>query len=115
MNGHYQMSLSLKNPVLIIPNNGKIIEKRASYLERQFMKNKKFFEDYKKFMNDILQKSYARLAFEIQPYGKTCYIPHHGIYHPSKPGKLRVGFDCSVEFNGRSINTELLSGPDLTN
>ena len=101
------MSLPLKNPVLIIPNNGKIIEKRANYLERQFMKNKKFFEDYKKFMNDILQKSYARLAFEIQP--------HHGIYHPSKPGKLRVGFDCSVEFNGRSINTELLSGPDLTN
>ena len=24
-------------------------------------------------------------------------------------------FDCSAEFNGRSINKELLSGPDLTN
>ena len=23
-------------------------------------------------------------------------------------------FDCSAEFNGRSINKELLSGPDLT-
>ena len=35
------------------------------------MKNKKFFEDYQKFMNDILQKGYARLTPEIQPYGKT--------------------------------------------
>ena len=52
------------------------------------MKNKEFFEDYQKFMNDILQKGYARVASEIQPYGQTWYIPHHGIYHPSKPGKI---------------------------
>ena len=24
-------------------------------------------------------------------------------------------FDCSAEFNGRSFNKEILSGPDLTN
>ena len=35
------------------------------------MKNKKFFEDYQKFMNGILQKGYATVASEIQPYGKT--------------------------------------------
>ena len=34
---------------------------------------------------------------------------------PSKSGKIRVVFDCSVEFQERSINKELLSGPDLTN
>ena len=28
-------------------------------------------------MNDILQKSYARVASEVQPYGKTWYISHH--------------------------------------
>ena len=79
------------------------------------MKNKKFFEDYPKFMNDTLQKSYARVAPEIHSNGKTWYIPHHGICYPSKPVKLRVVFDCSEEFNSRSINTELLSGLDLTN
>ena len=47
--------------------------------------------------------------------GKTWYIPHHGVYHPSKPEKIRVVFDCSAEFYGKSINKELLSGPDLTN
>ena len=66
-------------------------------------------------MNDILQKGYARVASEVQPYSKTWYIPHHDIYHPSKLGKIWVVFDCSAEFNGRSVNKELLSGSDLTN
>ena len=115
VNGHYQLPLPLRNPALIMPNNRTIVEKRANYLKRRFTKNKKFFEDYQKFNNDILQKGYARVASEIQPYGKTYYIPHHGIYHRSKPGKIRVVFDCSAEFNDKSINKELLSGPDLTN
>ena len=35
---------------------------------------------------------------------------------PSKRGKIRVVFDCSAEFQGRSINKELLvHGSDLTN
>ena len=70
VNGHYQLLLSLTNPALIMPNNRTMVEKRANYLKRQFMKNEKFLEDYQKFMNDILQKGYARVASEIQPYGK---------------------------------------------
>ena len=46
--------------------------------------------------------------------GKTCFIPHHGVYHPNKPGKIRVVFDCSAEFDEQSLNKELLTGPDLT-
>lgn len=42
------------------------------------------------------------------------YIPHHGVYHPKKR-KLRVVFDCTASFQGRSLNGELLQGPDLTN
>ena len=34
--------------------------------------------------------------------GKTWYIPHHGVYHPSKPGKIRVVFDRSAEFQVKS-------------
>ena len=43
------------------------------------------------------------------------YIPHHGEYHPSKPRKIRVVFNCSAQFAGRSLNQEMLTGPDLTN
>ena len=37
------------------------------------------------------------------------------MHHPIKPGKICVVSDCSAEFQGRFINKELLSGPDLTN
>ena len=49
----------------------------------------------------------------MSPLGKTWYIPHCDVYHPSKREKICVVFDCSAEFEGRSINQELLSGPDL--
>ena len=75
VNGHYQLSLPLRNLALIMSKNRTIVEKRADYLKKQFMKNKKFFEDYQRFMNDILQKGYARVASEAQTYSKTWYIP----------------------------------------
>ena len=28
------------------------------------------------------------------------YIPHHGVYYPKKPPKIRVVFDCAIEFKG---------------
>ena len=67
VNGNYQLPLPLRNPTLIIPNNRTIMKKRANYLKMRFMKNKKFFEDYQKFVNGLLQKGYARVASEIQP------------------------------------------------
>ena len=30
------------------------------------------------------------------------YLPHHGIYHPNKPGKMKVVFYLGEDFNGRS-------------
>ena len=47
--------------------------------------------------------------------GHVQYIPYQGVYHPKKPEKIRVVFNCSVEFAGESLNWHLLQGPDLTN
>ena len=49
------------------------------------------------------------------PVGRMWYIPHNGVYHPSKPRKIRVVFDCGAQITGRSLNQELLTSPDLTN
>ena len=46
---------------------------------------------------------------------KSWYIRRHGVYHPKKPDKIRVVFDCLSEYKGESINKHLLQGPDLTN
>ena len=62
----------------------------------------------------MLQKGYARKA-ENEQVGKIWHIPHHGVTHPAKPGKVWVFFDCSAEFGGTSLNKQLIVGPHLTN
>ena len=84
------------------------------FLKQRFWKDQKFFDNYKRFMDNLLVKGYAKQS-EVVQSGKAWYISHHGVYHPSKPGKIGLVFDCSAEFQGKSINKELLSGSDLIN
>ena len=67
-------------------------------------------------MKESLDKGYARKVppNQLNPMeGSAWHIPHHGVYHPYKPGKIRVVLDCSAKFRG--INSMLHKGPDLTN
>ena len=43
------------------------------------------------------------------------YLPHHGVYHPNKPNKIRIVFDCGAVHENNSLNQHLLQGLDLTN
>ena len=110
----YQLPLSLKNHGKF-PNNRYQAEKRLQCMKRRFIKNPQFFMDYKGFMDDLINKGYAEKSTKEAPKSKTWYIPHHGVYHPSKPGKMRVVFDYSAEFKEVSLNKNLMSGPYLTN
>ena len=83
-------------------------------MKDRLKRNPSYFADYKKFMDDLTTRGYARKE-DTRPTGKTWFIPQHGVYHPNKPGKIKVVLDCSAEFDGRSLNKELLTGPDLTN
>ena len=118
VNNHYEMKLPFRNKEVRLPNNQRYALQRFKGLERKFRGNSKFHADYQKFMADIIEKGYAVEipAEEIdRDDGKVWYIPHHGVYHPKKPEKIRVVFDCSAKFHGVSLNDLLLQGPDLTN
>ena len=112
---HYQTPLPLKTPNVKLPNNRKVAEKRLLYLKKRLMKDDRFYQQYTEFMQEILEKGYAKESKATPQDGRVWYLSHHGVYHPQKPDKIRVVFDCSSELNGRSINKELLMGPDLTN
>ena len=113
-NVHYVVPLPFRNQQLLMPNNIQQAMKRLLGLKKRFSKDDKLFQDYKAFMTRLLENGYAKRSDET-PIGKTWYIPHHGVYHPSKPGKIRVVCDCSAEYEGKSISKELIPGPDLTN
>ena len=70
-------------------------------------------------MNQIIQNGYAERVSENKVTNRSgnsvWYIPHHGVYHPKKPNKIWVVFDCSAKFEVESLNKHLLQGPDLTN
>ena len=66
-------------------------------------------------MNEIIENGYTGVSDRTPDDGKLWYLLHHGVYHPAKPNKICVVFDCSAEYAGRSINKELLVGRDLTN
>ena len=65
-------------------------------------------------MDDLVANGFSRKATSPSTDDSTWYQPHRGVYHPSKPGKIKDVFDCSAEFHGTSLNKELLPGPDLT-
>ena len=69
-------------------------------------------------MDDLLTKGYARKLTEDEAAArspKTRNLPHHGVFHPHKPGKIRVVFDAAALHDGVSLNSQLNRGPDLTN
>ena len=113
--GQYQIPLPFRQEDARLLCNKYQAAQRLSYLKRKFDKNEKFKADYIRFMEEIIAKGYARKSAITAAVGKTWYLPHHAVYHPNKPGKIRVVFDLSAECKGTSLNKELLSGPDLTN
>ena len=78
-NGQYVVPLPFRDQELVMPNNKQQAVKRLMGLKRRFIRDDKFFLDYKKYMNDLLEKGYARRCNET-PTGKTWYIPHHAVY-----------------------------------
>ena len=115
--GHLELPLPLKKDDLRLPNNKALAVKRLQSLKKKMAAQDKYSTDYKKFMADMITKGFAEKVPEDAdpPEGRIWYLPHHGVYHPKKPQKIRVVFNCSAEFDGQTLNENLLSGPDMIN
>ena len=102
----------------MLPNNKELALSRIKKLKGRLKHDSRYRKDYQGFMNEIIEKGHAE---QVPPEdlsldnGRMWYTPHHGVYHPKKPGKIRVIFDAGAECKGESLNRHLLQGPDLTN
>ena len=114
--GFYESKLPLKDRNTVLPNNIAVAAKRLEYLKTRLVKNQQYCKDYTKFMTDVLVEGDAEVVpKEDMDNRNSYYIPHHGIYHRKKPEKIRVVFDCSSIYQGKSLNSLLLQGPSLLN
>jgi hypothetical protein len=92
-NGHYQISLPLKHPSTKLPDNKGQALRRLKGIRMKMLRDVKYHEDYKKFVAVLLEKGYAEKVPEgeiSRDDSRVWYIPHHAVYHPRKPGKIRV-------------------------
>ena len=72
-------------------------------------------QQYVAFMGKILVNNHAEVAQVLEDDEECWYLPSFGVYHPQKPGQIRVVFDSSAKHLGVSLNDVLLTGPDLNN
>ncbi|KAK3735155.1 hypothetical protein QZH41_020254, partial [Actinostola sp. cb2023] len=114
---HYEIALPWKNDPPCLHDNKSQAERRLELLKKRLQKDPVVLEKYKDFMDNILSKNHARKlsSKDLAQTAEAWYLPHHPVFHPQKPGKARVVFDCSAKYRGSSLNDQLLQGPDLTN
>ena len=116
--GNWEMP---RSEVICMPNNRSQALTRLNGLLRNFKRKPQLEKDYREFLGRIIERGHAvpipasELYTRSPQPGQVWYLPHFGVYHPRKPGQIRVVFDSSAEFRGTSLNQVLLPGPDLSN
>ena len=115
---HYELPLPFKEDQPKLPNNKVMAMHRLRQLRKRLRNDTNYERDYVAFMKEVIHNGFAeKVPVEEldRDDGAVYFLPHHGVYHPKKPNKIRVVFDCSAQFKGESLNDHLLRGPDLTN
>ena len=72
---HYQLPLPLKDKGLVLPNNRMAAMKRMQSLKKRFERDEPFYSQYKCFMDELIDKKYARKCDCAGLEGRTWYVP----------------------------------------
>lgn len=113
--GHWSAPLPFKSPRPKMRNNRVQAWNRALALDSSLRKDPVKAEHFMKFMAKVLVSGAAEKAPAPVKDSEYWYLPLFGVYHPKKPDSIRGVFDSSAVYQGMSLNSLLLSGPDLTN
>ncbi|XP_070548363.1 uncharacterized protein [Ptychodera flava] len=116
--GHYYLDIPFTDSTSRLPNNWKLSERRLQSLGKRLAKDKELHQKYKQGIHELIDKGYAERVSQDQinqQEGYEWYLPHHNVVHPDKPDKFQIVFYCTAEYEGTSLNKQVLQGPDLTN
>ena len=107
--------LPFRQPRQRLPNNRDQALKRFKSLQHNLRRRPEIEHQYVAFMGKLLENDHAEVAPGLREAEECWYLPSFAVFHPQKPGKIRVVFDSSAQHSGISLNDVLLTGPDLNN
>lgn len=113
--GNWQSLLPFRQDRTILPSNRAYTLRRALNLHSSLMKDEEKLRHMILFVRKMLDQGHAEVAPPLLQDEESWYLPLFGVYNPHKPGKIRVVFDSSAHYQGVSLNSVLLHGPDLNN
>ena len=112
---HFETALLWRHDQVCLPNNRTAVRDRHIKWEKALFKDSKRHQNVSELMKKYLEKGYIRPAVEATATpGRTWYLPIFTVKNPMKPEKTRVVWDCAAHYDGTSLNSALVSGPDLT-
>ena len=115
-NEHYKLGLHWCEEDTTLPNNMALAHARLLQLKRKLLRDSSLHQRYTETVNDYIAKGCAKEVNNMDANLKRVwYLPHHPVINVNKPEKLRVVFDCAAKYEGISLNSQILQGPDLIN
>ena len=111
--GHYVVPI----PGTLVPKNRAQAQGRLVNLISRLHKVHQFGKYTDHFMKLELDGYSEKVPVEEIPLldDTVWYLPYHAVVSASKPGKVRVVFDCAAKQGDVSLNNQGLQGPDLNN
>lgn len=72
-------------------------------------------DHFLEFMAKIFENRHAEPVPPLSENEECCYLSIFGVYYPQKPDQIRVVFDSSAQYHGVSLNSVLITGPNMNN
>ncbi len=107
--------LPFRHPRRPLPNNREQALNRLFSLRRTLQKKPEMKQQFIDSIQRIFDNDHAELAPALTEGQECWYLPTFGVYHPRKPDQIRVVFNSSAQYQGLSLNSVLITGPDLNN
>ena len=118
VDGRYEVPLIWRDDKVDLPDNFAAAAQRLNFLEKRLSRDPDLAERYRKTIDTDIEKGYIKQLSKEEataPVMRKWYLPHHPVVNPKKPEKVRRVCDAAAKFQGSSLNSNLLTGPDLLN
>ena len=114
--GRYHVGMLWSSDEVKLPNNFFSAMVQFKSLEKRLGKDPVLYKRYAQTIQDNLDKGYV-IKVESRDdkhcAGREWYLPHHPVVNPNQPEKVRRVLNGASKFRGISLNSVLLTGPDL--